>query len=101
MKSPAAGGKECDNGVKACYSRIPGQAKTINKILGRDFIVKASMGHVRDLPDRTMGVDVKDRFKPKYVIIKRSEKIVRELQQAAKPGFRSISRPTRTAKARP
>lgn len=64
----------------------PAKAKTINKILGKDFVVKASMGHVRDLPDRTMGVDVKDRFKPKYVIIKRSEKIVRELQQAAKPG---------------
>ena len=65
----------------------PAKAKTINKILGPDFIVKASMGHVRDLPDRTIGVDVKDGFKPKYVVIKRSEKIVRELQQAAKPGI--------------
>lgn len=65
----------------------PAKAKTINKILGPDFIVKASMGHVRDLPDRNIGVDVKNHFKPKYVTIKRSEKIVRELLQAAKPGF--------------
>src|ERR1700759_2850287 len=46
----------------------PAKAKTINKYLGADFVVKASMGHIRDLPSSGMGVDLKT-FEPKYVII--------------------------------
>ena len=52
----------------------PAKAKTINKILGGDFLVKASFGHVRDLPEKDLGVDVENNFKPKYVTIKTREK---------------------------
>lgn len=62
----------------------PAKAKTINKILGKDFVVKASMGHVRDLPERELGVDLENRFKPKYVAIKTREKVLKELKSLAK-----------------
>ena len=61
----------------------PAKAKTINKILGKDFVVKASMGHVRDLPERDLGVDVENGFKPKYVTIKTREKVLKELKEIA------------------
>ncbi len=61
----------------------PAKAKTINKILGKDFLVKASFGHVRDLPEKDLGVDVENNFKPKYVAIKSREKILKELREAA------------------
>lgn len=61
----------------------PAKAKTINKILGRDFIVKASMGHVRDLPQKNLGINPEKGFQPKYVVVKGHEKIVSELKQAA------------------
>ncbi len=47
----------------------PAKAKTINKYLGRDFKVVASMGHVRDLPKSKLGVDVEDGFEPDYVVM--------------------------------
>ncbi len=62
----------------------PAKAKTINKILGADFIVKASMGHVRDLPQKELGIDIENGFKPKYVTIKGREKIITELRKEAK-----------------
>ncbi len=46
----------------------PAKAKTINKFLGRDYVVKASMGHVRDLPKRKLGVDEKT-FEPTYAVL--------------------------------
>src|SRR3954466_11148111 len=63
----------------------PAKAKTINKYLGDDYIVKASMGHVRDLPSKGMGVDLKT-FVPDYVIIEErgKDKIVSELRKLAK-----------------
>ena len=62
----------------------PAKAKTINKILGRDFIVKASMGHVRDLPKHDLGVDVAHEFRPVYEIDKKKTKTISELRTAAK-----------------
>ena len=62
----------------------PAKAKTINKYLGRDFKVIASMGHVRDLPKSKLGVDVDDDFKPDYVIIPDRAKVIKELRDAAK-----------------
>jgi len=62
----------------------PAKAKTINKILGKDYIVKASMGHVRDLPQKEIGVDVEKNFKPKYVAIKSRDKVMKELKEHAK-----------------
>src|SRR5262249_50705133 len=61
----------------------PAKAKTINKFLGRNFVVKASMGHVRDLPKRTLGVDEKT-FKPTYVALTEKKKTLTELKKAAK-----------------
>src|SRR6185369_1160599 len=63
----------------------PAKAKTINKYLGDDFIVKASMGHVRDLPSKGMGVDLKT-FVPEYVVIEErgKGKVVAELKKLAK-----------------
>ena len=62
----------------------PAKAKTINKIMGSNFIVKASMGHVRDLPQRKLGVDISEGFKPQYVTIKTKEKVIKELKDNAK-----------------
>ncbi len=62
----------------------PAKAKTINKILGRDFVVRASMGHVRDLPEKKLGVNVEDNFEPEYVPIKGRQKVITELLKEAK-----------------
>jgi len=69
--------------TKLVIVESPAKAKTINKILGRDFVVKSSMGHVRDLPIKNIGVDIKDSFKPKYVLVKTRLKVVDELKKAA------------------
>ena len=61
----------------------PAKAKTINKYLGDDFVVKASMGHVRDLPSKGMGVDLKT-FVPEYEILESRGKVVTELKKLAK-----------------
>ena len=62
----------------------PAKAKTINKFLGRNFSVKASMGHVRDLPKKTLGVDEKKGFKPTYEVLPGRKKVLDELKKAAK-----------------
>ena len=62
----------------------PAKAKTINKYLGRDYKVVASMGHVRDLPKSKLGVDVEDGFEPSYEVIASRKKVMKELKDAAK-----------------
>lgn len=62
----------------------PAKAKTIGKYLGRKYVVKASMGHVRDLPRSQMGVDIENGFEPKYITIRGKGKILKELKEAAK-----------------
>ncbi|MEI8138416.1 MAG: type I DNA topoisomerase [bacterium] len=57
----------------------PAKAKTINKILGADYVVKASMGHIRDLPVKSLGVDPEKNFKPQYEVTPDRKKIVKEL----------------------
>ena len=61
----------------------PAKAKTINKILGADYIVKASMGHIRDLPVKSLGVDPEKNFKPQYEVTPDRKKIVKELSDIA------------------
>jgi DNA topoisomerase-1 len=63
----------------------PAKAKTINKFLGKEFVVKASMGHLRDLPKTKLGVDVDNGFTPTYVVVadKKKKALVAELQKAA------------------
>ena len=62
----------------------PAKAKTIEKYLGKDFQVLASMGHLRDLPKSSLSVDVKNDFEPVYQPIKGKEEIIRSLKKAAK-----------------
>jgi DNA topoisomerase-1 len=61
----------------------PAKAKTINKFLGKDFHVVASMGHVRDLPKSRMAVDIEHDFTPEYIIIRRALKTVKQLKKDA------------------
>ena len=61
----------------------PSKAKTIGKYLGPDYTVKASMGHLRDLPKSTMGVDLEGDFTPRYIPVKGKEDLIRELKSAA------------------
>ena len=62
----------------------PAKAKTIGKYLGKDFTVKACMGHLRDLPKSTLGVDLEHDFEPVYKPIKGKEEIISDLKKAAK-----------------
>ncbi|GAE91641.1 DNA topoisomerase I [Gracilibacillus boraciitolerans JCM 21714] len=62
----------------------PAKAKTIEKYLGKKYKVKASMGHVRDLPKSQMGVDVKNDYDPKYITIRGKGPVLKELKTAAK-----------------
>ncbi|MFD2616901.1 type I DNA topoisomerase [Terrilactibacillus laevilacticus] len=62
----------------------PAKAKTIERYLGSKYHVKASMGHVRDLPKSQMGVDVEDHFKPKYITIRGKGPVLKDLKTAAK-----------------
>ena len=62
----------------------PAKAKTINKYLGKDYKVMASMGHVRDLPKSKLGVDVDEDFEPTYEVIASRKKILKELKDEAK-----------------
>ena len=59
----------------------PTKARTIQKFLGNDYIIKSSFGHVRDLPRRELGVDVEHKFKPKYVIPPKAKKLIAELKK--------------------
>ena len=61
----------------------PSKAKTIGKYLGPDYLVKASMGHLRDLPKSTMGVDLEHDFTPKYLPVSGKEDLIKELKKAA------------------
>lgn len=62
----------------------PAKAKTIGKFLGKKYVVKASMGHVRDLPKSQFGVNVKEGFEPKYITIRGKGDIIKELKNAVK-----------------
>ncbi|HET9710443.1 MAG TPA: type I DNA topoisomerase, partial [Pyrinomonadaceae bacterium] len=67
----------------------PAKAKTINKYLGKDYVVKASIGHIKDLPSKGLGVDVERNFEPTYELIpdskkRNNKKIVADLKKAAK-----------------
>ena len=62
----------------------PAKAKTIGKYLGKNFAVKASLGHVKDLPKKNLSVDVDHDFKPIYEVIDGKKKLIAELKTAAK-----------------
>ena len=62
----------------------PAKAKTIGKYLGNQYIVKASLGHIKDLPKKDLAVAVDSDFRPDYQIIEGKKKLITELKQAAK-----------------
>src|SRR6202521_5090813 len=62
----------------------PAKAKTINKYLGKDYMVEASLGHIKDLPKSRLGVDIEGDFSTEYVVIPGKEKVVAKLKKMAK-----------------
>jgi len=62
----------------------PAKARTLSKILGKGYSLKASLGHIRDLPRSRLGVDTENGFVPKYVVPKQKRKLVQELKEAVK-----------------
>src|SRR5215813_2015465 len=66
----------------------PAKANTINKYLGTEYVVKASLGHVKDLPKSKLGVDIEHDFEPVYDVIPGKEKVIKELRTAAKSAQR-------------
>jgi DNA topoisomerase-1 len=72
-----------DNGTLVVVES-PAKAKTIGKYLGRGYTVKATVGHIRDLPERELGVDIAGGFTPKFVTVKGKAKAIQELKKAAK-----------------
>jgi len=71
-------------GQKLVIVESPAKAKTIGKYLGKNYIVEASMGHIRDLPKSTLGVDVENNFNPKYITIRGKGDLLSKLKKAAK-----------------
>ena len=84
----------------------PAKSKTIEKFLGRSYTVRASMGHLRDLPKSIFGVDIENGFEPKYINIRGKGELIKELKAAAKKADKVyiatdfISQLTLTARAR-
>jgi len=62
----------------------PGKVKTIGKYLGDDYVVKSSIGHIRDLHDNSLSIDIENGFKPEYVVPKDKQNVVTDLKKAAK-----------------
>lgn len=71
-------------GQKLVIVESPAKAKTIGKYLGKNYIVEASMGHIRDLPKSTLGVDIENNFNPKYITIRGKGDLLSKLKKAAK-----------------
>jgi len=70
--------------IKLVIVESPAKAKTIGRYLGKEYRISASVGHIRDLPSSTIGVDVKKNFKPTYINMKGKEKVIRELKELSK-----------------
>ena len=62
----------------------PAKAKTLGQFLGSDYTVKASLGHVRDLPQKELGIDIDNDFSPKYVVSQGKKKVLKEIKEGAK-----------------
>ena len=80
-----------DNGKHLVIVESPAKARTIGRLLGSDYVVLSSMGHVRDLPRKEMGVDVANSFTPTYVKVPGRESTLREIKKASKKSYKMIS----------
>ncbi len=61
----------------------PTKAKTLGKFLGRDYVIKASMGHIRDLPKNNLGIKIENGFQPQYTIDRSKQKVIKDLKNSA------------------
>ncbi|MBI5143063.1 MAG: type I DNA topoisomerase [Nitrospirae bacterium] len=85
MDTKSTGTKEKAGRAKSLVIvESPAKAKTINKFLGSEYVVKASVGHVRDLPSGKIGIDIENGFAPDYVVIKGKEEVIGGLRSLAK-----------------
>ncbi|MFW6174543.1 MAG: type I DNA topoisomerase [Chloroflexota bacterium] len=73
-----------DNGPNLVVVESPAKARTVGQFLGPDYKVVASMGHVRDLPERKMGVDVEHDFEPEYTLVSGRKSVIDEIKKAAR-----------------
>lgn len=78
----------------------PAKAKTIEKYLGRNYKVVASVGHIRDLPKSKMGIDVENDYEPHYISIRGKGDVIKSLRSAAKKQKKFISQVTRIEKGK-
>jgi DNA topoisomerase-1 len=76
--------EQASKGKSLVIVESPAKARTINKYLGKDFVVKASMGHIRDLPKGKFGIDIEKNFKPDYAPIRGKTKVISELRRLAR-----------------
>ena len=76
--------KKADNGKALVIVESPAKSKTIKKILGSNYQIEASFGHIRDFPKNVLGFDVNDGFKPSFIIIPEKKKVVTKLNEMAK-----------------
>lgn len=72
------------NGPSLVIVESPTKEKTLSRFLGKDYVVKSSFGHLRDLPKKELGLDLKDHFKPRYEILPQGKKIIPSLKKLAK-----------------
>jgi DNA topoisomerase-1 len=79
----------------------PTKVRTIKKYLGKDYNVAATVGHIKDLPGKDLGIDIDNDFKPQYRTIPGKSKVLSQLKSAAGDATDIYLAPTRTAKARP
>ena len=83
-KTPSTKADNPSNGKSLVIVESPAKAKTIGKYLGPEFIVKASVGHIRDLPKQGLNVDTENNFAPTYAITPGREKVVSDLKAAVR-----------------
>ena len=79
----------------------PTKVRTIQKYLGPEFEVKASVGHIKDLPKKTLGIDIDNNFEPIYEVISEKKKVISELKKAAKKAAKKRTAKRRAKKASP
>lgn len=84
IKTAKSASKKVDNGKALVIVESPAKSKTIKKILGSNYQIEASFGHIRDFPKNVLGFDVNDGFKPSFIVIPEKKKVVTKLNEMAK-----------------
>src|ERR1700749_3528505 len=87
-KEPVASTKRTKGGTALVIVESPTKQRTIAKFLGRGYTILATLGHIRDLPSRTLGVDEKNDFDPQYVILPKAKKVIPGLKEAIRHAAR-------------